>query len=194
MVEPIALSPSTPVKAAVGVPKHVRREGHPRRACRLSRDESGHPRSLSPYLSPAYPGGQADSPAGALQPGSSPVQPGSNPAPASPVAPAALAALAPPSQQLTLALAAAARATLDPSELQESRGSKREALARTPPSAPPPERPPPAESRKKTRGTGALQAALAAAAPAAAAPQPPTATSPLAPALLADANPFRLLA
>ena len=35
---------------------------------------------------------------------------------------------------------------------------------------------------------------LAAAAPAAAAPQPPTATSPLAPALLADANPFRLLA
>ena len=61
-------------------------------------------------------------------------------------------------------------------------------------SAPPPERPPPAESRKKTRGTGALQAALAAAAPAAAAPQPPTATSPLAPALLADANPFRLLA
>ena len=105
-----------------------------------------------------------------------------------------LAALAPPSQQPTLALAAAARATLDPSELQESRGSKREALARTPPSAPPPERPPPAEPRKKTRGTGALQAALAAAAPAAAAPQPPTATSPLAPALLADANPFRLLA
>jgi hypothetical protein len=105
-----------------------------------------------------------------------------------------LAALAPPSQQPTLALAAAARATLDPSELQESRGSKREALARPPPSAPPPERPPPAESRKKTRGTGALQAALAAAAPAAAAPQPPTATSPLAPALLADANPFRLLA
>ena len=36
--------------------------------------------------------------------------------------------------------------------------------------------------------------ALTAAAPAAAAPQPPTATSPLAPALLADANPFRLLA
>jgi hypothetical protein len=105
-----------------------------------------------------------------------------------------LAESAPPSQQPTLALAAAARATLDPSELQEFRGSKREALARTPPSAPPPERPPPAESRKKTRGTGALQAALAAAAPAAAAPQPPTATSPLAPALLADANPFRLLA
>jgi hypothetical protein len=105
-----------------------------------------------------------------------------------------LAALAPPRQQPTLALAAAARATLDPSELQDLRGSKRDALARTPPSAPPPERPPPAESRKKTRGTGALQAALAAAAPAAAAPQPPTATTPLAPALLADANPFRLLA
>ena len=105
-----------------------------------------------------------------------------------------LAALAPPRQQPTLALAAAARATLDPSELQDLRGSKRDALARTPPSAPPPEHPPPAESRKKTRGTGALQAALAAAAPAAAAPQPPTAATPLAPALLADANPFRLLA
>jgi hypothetical protein len=118
----------------------------------------------------------------------------SPPALAAPPPATQLAALAPPSQQPTLALAAAARATLDPSELQESRGSKREALARTPPSAPPPERPPPAESRKKTRGTGALQAALAAAAPAAAAPQPPTATTPLAPALLADANPFRLLA
>ena len=118
----------------------------------------------------------------------------SPPALAAPPPATQLAALAPPSQQPTLALAAAARATLDPSELQESRGSKREVLARTPPSAPPPERPPPAESRKKTRGTGALQAAFAAAAPAAAAPQPPTATSPLAPALLADANPFRLLA
>ena len=106
----------------------------------------------------------------------------------------ALAAPPPPNQPPPSALAAAARATLDPSEPQDFRGSKRGALARTPPSAPPPERPPPAESRKKTRGTGALQAALAAAAPAAAAPQPPTATSPLAPALLADANPFRLLA
>ena len=96
-----------------------------------------------------------------------------------------LAALAPPSQQPTLALAAAARATLDPSELQDFRGSKRDALARTPQSD---------GKRLAGGGTGALQAALAAAAPAAAAPQPPTATSPLAPALLADANPFRLLA
>ena len=60
------------------------------------------------------------------------------------------------------------------------RDGKRDALARTPPSAPArPERPPPAESRKKTRGTGALQAALAAAAPPAAAPQPLTASSAL---------------
>ena len=66
---------------------------------------------------------------------------------------------------------------VDVSMLPESRGSKRDALARTPPSAPAPERPPPAESRKKTRGTGALQAALAAAAPPAAAPQPLTASS-----------------
>ena len=118
----------------------------------------------------------------------------SPPALAAPPPATQLAALAPPSQQPTLALSAAARASLDPSELQDFRGSKRDALARTPPSAPPPERPPPVESRKKTRGTGALQAALAAAAPAAAAPQPPIATRPLAPALLADANPFRLLA
>ena len=68
---------------------------------------------------------------------------------------------------------------VDVSMLPESRGSKRDALARTPPSAPAPERPPPAESRKKTRGTGALQAALAAAAPPAAAPQPLTASSAL---------------
>jgi hypothetical protein len=122
-----------------------------------------------------------------------PVAP-SPPALAAPPPATQLAALAPPSQQPTPALAAAARASLDPSELQDFRGSKRDALARTPPSAPPPKRPPPAESRKKTRGTGALQAALAAAAPAAAAPQPPTATTTLAPALLADANPFRLLA
>jgi hypothetical protein len=68
---------------------------------------------------------------------------------------------------------------VDVSMLPESRGSKRDALARTPPPPPPPERPPPAESRKKTRGTGALQAALAAAAPPAAAPQPLTASSAL---------------
>ena len=66
---------------------------------------------------------------------------------------------------------------VDVSMLPESRGSKRDALARPPPPAPAPERPPPAESRKKTRGTGALQAALAAAAPPAAAPQPLTASS-----------------
>ena len=177
-----------------------------RRAGRLSRDKRGRPgrtrrvrvllawalrRSLRPHHGPAY-----------ILVGRLLVQqwPSNRQLPRRPRRQAApppatqLAALAPPSQQPTLALAAAARATLDPSELQEFRGSKREALARTPPSAPPPERPPPAESRKKTRGTGALQAALAAAAPAAAAPQPPTATSPLAPALLADANPFRLLA
>ena len=48
------------------------------------------------------------------------------------------------------------RASTPRSELQDFRGSKRDALARTPPSAPAPERPSPAESRKKTRGTGAL--------------------------------------
>jgi hypothetical protein len=99
-----------------------------------------------------------------------PRQPRRPPALVAPPPATQLAALAPPSQQPPLALAAAARATLDPSELQDFRGSKRDALARTPPRA---------ESRKKTRGTGALQAALAAAAPAAAAPQPPTATTPL---------------
>ena len=44
---------------------------------------------------------------------------------------AAVAALPPPTQQPKLALAATARATLDPSELQDFRGSKRDALART---------------------------------------------------------------
>jgi hypothetical protein len=52
-----------------------------------------------------------------------------------------------PSQQPPLALAAAARAALDPCELQDDRGSKRDALARTPPPAAAPKRPPPAESR-----------------------------------------------
>ena len=50
------------------------------------------------------------------------------------------------------------RPGLAPSELQDFRGSMRDALARTPPSAPAPERPPPAESRKKARGTGARSA------------------------------------
>ena len=49
---------------------------------------------------------------------------------------------APPSQQPSTALVAAARASLDASELQDDRGSKRDALARTPPSAAAPERPP----------------------------------------------------
>ena len=68
-----------------------------------------------------------------------------------------------------MALAAAARASLDASEMQDVRGSKRDALARTPPRpAAPPTRPPPAEPRKKTR-SGRLDAAFAA---AAAVPQP----------------------
>ena len=58
--------------------------------------------------------------------------------------------------------------------LPDSRGWKRDALARTSPPAAAPLSPPPAESRKKVRG--GLQAALAAAAPPAAAPQPLTAT------------------
>ena len=104
-----------------------------------------------------------------------------------------LAPLAPPSQQPHLALAAAARASLDESEMQDDRGAKRDAHARPPPPAAAPERPPPAESRKKTRGSGAVQAALAAAAPAAAAPQPPTDTTHHSAALVA-ANPYHSLA
>ena len=104
-----------------------------------------------------------------------------------------LAALAPPSQPPPSALAAAARASLDEFEMQDDRGEKRDAHARTPPPAAAPERPPPAESRKKTRGSGAVQAALAAAAPAAAAPQPLTATS-YHPASLVAANPYHPLA
>ena len=60
------------------------------------------------------------------------------------------------------------RASLDASELQDDRGSKRDALARTPPSATAPERPPPpAVARKKpaTRGGAQLEAELACAAP-----------------------------
>ena len=56
--------------------------------------------------------------------------------------------------------------------LPDSRGWKRDALARTSPPAAAPLSPPPAESRKKVRG--GLQATLAAAAPPAAAPQPLT--------------------
>ena len=78
---------------------------------------------------------------------------------------------APPTQPPSpTALVAAARARLDASELQEDRGSKRDVLARTPPSATAPERPPPpADARKRpaTRGGACLEAALARAAPAA---------------------------
>ena len=50
---------------------------------------------------------------------------------------------APPSQQPHLALAAAARASLDEFEMQDDRGEKRDAHARTPPPPPPPSAPPP---------------------------------------------------
>ena len=71
-----------------------------------------------------------------------------------PPAPALMAP--PPTQQPPLALVAAARASLDELEMQDDRGSKRDAHARTPPPAATPSlRPPPAELRKKTRGAGA---------------------------------------
>ena len=104
----------------------------------------------------------------------------------------ALAAPLPPSQQPPSALAAAARAALDACELQDDRGSKRDALARTPPrpAAAPPTSPPPAGKRVRAGGLGA---AFAAATPPAAAPQPPTATTHHAAALVA-ANPYHPLA
>ena len=103
-----------------------------------------------------------------------------------------LAAPASPSQQPSLALTAAARASLDASEMQDVRGSKRDALARTPPRpAAPPTRPPPAEPRKKTRGVATFEAALAAAAPAAAAPQPHTDAATSHTFALSTANPYR---
>ena len=104
----------------------------------------------------------------------------------------ALAAPPPPSQQPPSALAAAARAALDACEMQDDRGSKRDALARTPPrpTAAPPTSPPPAGKRVRAGGLGAV---LAAAAPAAAAPQPLTATS-YHPAALAAADPNRRFA
>jgi len=105
----------------------------------------------------------------------------------------ALAAPPPPSQPPPSALAAAARATLDACELQGDRGSKRDALTRTPPRpAATPTPPPPAEPRKKTRG-GGLGSAFAAAAPAAAAQPPHTATDYHA-AALAAADPNRRFA
>ena len=75
--------------------------------------------------------------------------------------------------------------------LPDSRGWKRDALARTSPPAAAPLSPPPAESRKKVRG--GLQAALAAAAPPAAAPiaphRSPTPPPPKPPPT--DAQPHR---
>ena len=78
--------------------------------------------------------------------------------------------------------------------MQDDRGAKRDALARTPPRpAAPLTLPPSAEpARKKTARRG-LESGLAAAAPAAAAPQPLTATS-YHPAALAAADPNRSFA
>ena len=107
--------------------------------------------------------------------------------------PPAAAQPAPPSQQPSAALVAAARASLDASELQDARGSKRDALARTPPSASAPERPPPpADARKRpaSRGGAQLEAALARAAPAAAPEvQPITADNYATIAIARAANP-----
>ena len=110
-----------------------------------------------------------------------------------PAEPPAAAQPAPPSQQPSTALVAAARASLDASELQDARGSKRDALARTPPSAAAPERPPPpADARKRpaSRGGAQLEAALARAAPAAAPEvQPITADNYATIAIARAANP-----
>ena len=111
-----------------------------------------------------------------------------------PAEPPVAAQPAPPIQPPSpTALVAAARARLDASELQEDRGSKRDVLARTPPSATAPERPPPpADARKRpaTRGGACLEAALARAAPAAEPEvQPITADNYAAAALAAASNP-----
>ena len=100
-----------------------------------------------------------------------------------------LAAPAPPEQ-----LVVAARATLDDSELQDHRGSKRDASARTPPPKPSLRHPvladqlqPPPPGKKKSRGGAACNAALAAAHAAADAPaQLYTATTYAAAALAAS--------
>ena len=86
-------------------------------------------------------------------------------------------------------LVAAARAGLDASELQDSRGSKR-APARTPPPKAASPRPPLAGRQKKSRWGANLHAALAAAAQPAAALQQHTATNYIT-AALAAANPRR---
>ena len=116
------------------------------------------------------------------------------PCPRPPAEPPAADQRAPPSQQPSTALVAAARASLDVSELQDDRGSKRDALARTPPPCHRPRErpPPPADARKRpaTRGGACLEAALARAAPAAEPEvQPITADNYAAAALAAAANP-----
>ena len=78
--------------------------------------------------------------------------------------------------------------------MQDDRGAKRDALARTPPRpAAPPTLPPSAEPARKKPARRGLGSAIAAAAPAAAAPQPLTATS-YHPAALAAADPNRSFA
>ena len=109
------------------------------------------------------------------------------PTPAAPALPAP-----PPVQPSPAQLAAAARASLDETELQDARGSKRDATARTPPpksnptnaNLTSPRMPAPAGT-KKSRGGAACAAALAAAAPAAA-PQQCTATTYATTALAAS--------
>ena len=115
---------------------------------------------------------------------------------------------APPGRQMldSEQLAAAARATLDDSELQDHRGSKRDASARTPPPKSNPRhpslakqpQPPPPPGPKRSRGGAACNAALAAAAPlpaaAAAAPRQPCTASTYAAAALAAANPHHISA
>ena len=112
------------------------------------------------------------------------------------------AAPAPPGQHRLASeqLVVAARANLDESEMQDHRGSKRDATARTPPPKSNPSHlslanqlQPPPPGPKKSRGGAACNAALAAAAPppAAAATQQLTATT-YAAAALAAANPHHL--
>ena len=78
------------------------------------------------------------------------------PCPRPPAEPPAADQRAPPSQQPSTALVAAARASLDVSELQDDRGSKRDALARTPPPATAPESalPPPLTHARGLRPAG----------------------------------------
>ena len=77
--------------------------------------------------------------------------------------------------------------------MQDDRGSKRSALARTPPRPAAPLTLPPSAEPPKKSARGGLGSAFAAAAPAAAAPQPLTATSYIDHALAA-ADPNRRFA